>query len=349
MHVALGQQHHPQAGRRVQGQAGAGEPGVRDRRRRPETVQDVEVIAAAGPAQAAVTAEAFGLAGGRGPAQSRRDHRIGIADPPGGEPGQVRRRREQPGVAGDAAHQASVLVVHSAGPRGAVRAAFGGGEAFRRTVRPESRRGHAERAGHQAQDRLVERPGGHGRHHLAQGDEPRVGVGDPGSGRRDQRGPVEIAQQFLPCPAPSVELAAIRQAGGVREQVPEGDRPVPAGGELRQVTGDRIIEAEPALTGQRERDRGRRHHLGQRREVEDGVRTHRPSLNRVGLPRHPPAGRGRTPADHRDRAGNAALGDRRVEQRGLGSGVCWRDAHTGSSSHGRVIPATTLRTCARCR
>ena len=85
----VGQQHHPQAARRVQGQAGAGEAGVRHGRRRPPGAQDVEGVAGAGPAVAAAAAEVPGLAGGRGPAQGGRDHGVVVADPPGGEASQV--------------------------------------------------------------------------------------------------------------------------------------------------------------------------------------------------------------------------------------------------------------------
>src|ERR1700744_5718884 len=44
------------------------------------------------PPGAAPPAEALGLAAGRGPAQGGRDHSVVGTDPPGGEPGQVRRR-----------------------------------------------------------------------------------------------------------------------------------------------------------------------------------------------------------------------------------------------------------------
>src|SRR5256885_809264 len=81
-------------------QAGAGEAGVRHGRRRPVAAQDVEGVAGAGPAVAAAAAGAFGqggapgLAGSRVPAQPGRDRGVVVADPPGGEAGQVPRRGE---------------------------------------------------------------------------------------------------------------------------------------------------------------------------------------------------------------------------------------------------------------
>ena len=208
----VGQQDHPHAAHRIQGQARAGEAGVRHGGRRPAAAQDVEGVAGAGPAVAAAAAEALGLAAGRGPAQGGRDHGVVGTDPPGGEPGQVRRRGEQPGVTGHPAHQARVLVVHRAGPGGAVGAAFGGGEALCRAVRPESGRGQPERPGHQPTDGRVERLARHRRHHLAEEHESRVGVAGPGSGRDVQRGLAQVAEKFGARSAPAVELAAARQA-----------------------------------------------------------------------------------------------------------------------------------------
>jgi len=161
------------------------------------TAQDVEGIADAGPAVATPPAGILRLAGSRVPAQPGRDRGVVVADPPGGEAGQVLRRGEEPGVAGHAAHQAGVLVVYDAGPGCPVPARLSGREVASRPVRQESYGGQPERAGHQAADGLVERFAGGGRRHLAEGDEARVRVADPGSRGRLQRGQAELAEQAV--------------------------------------------------------------------------------------------------------------------------------------------------------
>ena len=218
-------------------------------------------------------------------------------------------------MAGHPAHQAGVLVVHDAGPGGAVAAAFGGGEASCRTVRPKSCRGQAERAGHQPADGGVQWFARHRRHHLAQQHEPGVGVGDSGSWRPLWRDLAQVAEQFGARSAPAVEPAAARQAGGVREQVRDGDAAVAAGGGIRQVGGHRVTEPELTPAGQRERDRGGRHHLGQRGEVEDGIGAHRAPGDGVGLADRPPAERDRSLAGRGDGTGDAAVADGLVEER----------------------------------
>ena len=117
--------------------------------------------------------------------------------------------------------------MHDAHPGAPVTARFGGGEASAGPFGLKFYGGQPERAGHQATDGRVERFAGYGRHHLAEGDEARVRVADPGSGRGLQRGLAQVAEQVRARAAPAVELAAAGQAGGVREQVRDRDARVP--------------------------------------------------------------------------------------------------------------------------
>ena len=121
---------------------------------------------------------------------------------------------------------------------------------------------------------------------------------------------------------------------------------VPAGFCVRQVAAHRVTELEFALADQRERGCGGRHHLGQRRKVEDRTGADRPSRSccRPGLL---PSGQegDRAPADRGNGTGHAAFADRRVEQRSNPVEAVRRHWHPRPAS--RAAPERWRRTGAR--
>jgi hypothetical protein len=309
------QQHQPRAGRGVQGDAGAGETGVRHRRRRPRPGQDVEAVPWLDPAQAAAAAgskHARRLARFRFPAQGG-GHGAPIrtgtgAHPPGREPRQVRHGGEQPGVPGDAAHHPRVLVVHSPVPWRPVVTELGRREPRRRAGRAEARLRHAERPAHHLLEHGVKGRARHGRDHLAQRHEPQVGVLDPGPWRRFQLSPVQRVEQFASGGAPLVELHGAGQPRRVREQLPDGHLPRCR----RQVASHQVVKPKLAGGGQGQHQRGCRHRFRQRREVEHGPRGHRAfrARRRIRETRRPRAQRRLAAPGRRHRTRNPAGRDR---------------------------------------
>jgi hypothetical protein len=116
----------------------------------------------------------------------------------------------------------------------------------------------------------------------------------------------------------------VLEAGRVREQVVDGDGPRVGAGELGDVVGDPTVEAQFALLHELEHDE-RREGLGQRRELEAGLRAHgHPGLHvrvaEVAPVEHAPAARDEHAAiepqarqllvDGGDRRGGHCLGAR---------------------------------------
>jgi hypothetical protein len=311
----VGQQHDPDPGDGVEGEAGAGETGVRDRRRRPAGAQDAGGVAGAHPAEAAAAIQPGRLARGGLAPQRGRHGAVGVAHPPRGVLDEVVAGAEQAGVTGDAVEYAGVLVVHDAIERQTALVAFGRGEPGRRDAqRRELGLAEVERGGDQAAHRVVEPLPGDRRHQLAEHHEAEVRVDHLDPGRRFRFGGGQRRHQLLGRIAPPVELLGGGQSRGMRQELADGYLAQRA--EAGQVPGHVVVEADPALPGQREHRRRGRHDLGQRRQVEHGIVLHPSDIatGGVGEANGPPGERALALADGGDRAGDAAVADRGGEQ-----------------------------------
>ena len=77
-----------------------------------------------------------------------------------------------------------------------------------------------------------------------------------------------------------VEREVGGEAGGVRQQLGDGDRPPALTPEPRHVDGDAVAQPETPLLDEHHDAGGGRHHLGQGREVEHRVERHRLGCSR---------------------------------------------------------------------
>ena len=155
--------------------------------------------------------------------------------------------------------------------------------------------------------------------------------------RLGSRGELALLRQRLG----GVDLAlGIARARGVAEQV--ADRGAGVAAPAGIPAHDRIVEAQPVLLDQRERERGGRG-LRDAVERERGVRRHRPSRLHDGVAGratpHAPVGE----HDRRRRPGDARVGDALPQPRAELALDGRREARTGWGRRGRAIVAAARR------
>ena len=114
-----------------------------------------------------------------------------------------------------------------------------------------------------------------------------------------------------------VVLREVGQARGVSEQLPHGHPGLAWPGKGRQVPAHRVIQADLTAADEVEHDRGGGHDFGQRGEIKDRARSHRPPRRAVtlGLAGHMQQHRFATPPPGgEDGAGHHPRSDRCVDQ-----------------------------------
>ena len=117
----------------------------------------------------------------------------------------------------------------------------------------------------------------------------------------------------------NLELEVGPQSGRVRQQMPDLDARLAIAPELRDELRDRLVQPDASFLHELHHARGRRHHFGERGEIEDGVLGHR-----LGRGRHRPLAEGGVvrdgvaAADQDDGAGQLVTGNRRLDQRSNG-------------------------------
>ena len=202
------------------------------------------------------------------------------------EAGQVLRRSEQSGMAGDAAHATGRGIVHDPAEREGVRplagplvhflAALGRCDS-RPEIGPRQEPGvaHPERA---KQDLLrvdVQRFPAGDADDFAEQEVVDVAIDEALARRRGQHlVPRELDGSVIALP----RLAKIQvrsEARGMRHQVSDRDPALPVALEARNPGRDRIAQADATLFDQRHDGGGRRHDLCKRRQVEHRIEGHR--------------------------------------------------------------------------
>ena len=188
-------------------------------------------------------------------------------------------------MAGDAAHPARRRIVHDAAeerrigfvarPRQRL-AALG-----RRDARPERlgrqkhRLLHPERLEDVPRRVPIDPLAAHALDDVAQEEEVDVAVDEPLAGPRQRDFFTCAPDRLLRTVELDVELEIGTQAGDVRQQVTDRDLGLSVPRELGDEARHRIAQPDPALLHQLHHARRRRHHFGERGEIEQGVFGHR--------------------------------------------------------------------------
>ncbi len=197
------------------------------------------------------------------------------------EAGQVVRGGEEPGVAGQAAQAAGDRVVHEAAVGGSL-PSRGAGAAHAPLAHQPDGGGHLQRLEDATVQQAVQRLAGGSLGGGVQHHEPHVGVLHPHP-RRSGEGRAEHREQGLLGGAARGPRSG-GEAGGVREEVPDGHALLPRAGELREVRLDGVVQPHPPVLHEQHHGRGGADHLGERGEVvHRAVRVHR-LLARAGPP-----------------------------------------------------------------
>ncbi len=332
---AVGHHHHVGRRRRIDPHRRAGEAGVAER-------ADREQLAAVRrEARIEVPAEAadVGLRRRRrrrrhpGDRQRREDApavQRALAEQHAAEARQIVGGGEHPGVAGDAAHPPRRRIVHDAAQhrRGRCRGRAGHARLVRRAplrrrdprhqrrARPERGVAHAERREDAFLRVAIERQPADLLDDPAEQDEVDVAVDDALVDAR-HRHLVDGQRQRVLGAAPGIGQVDVGpEAGGVREQVADGDVALPVALEAGDVAGHRIDQPQPAFFDQLHHAGRRRDDLGQRGRVEDRVERHRLARRQRGpRPDRLPDEDAIAVPDDDHRARQLLRGDRVVDQR----------------------------------
>ena len=188
---------------------------------------------------------------------------------------------EQPGVSRHAAQARRALVVHlpdeQAMPENGV--VLGRRDAVPPLGRgQEPGRGHPQGSEHAPREKAVERLPGEPLDHLHQHDGTQVRVAIRRSRRGEQRGRVHGLERRGACPSRIVQRQIRDQAGGMGEQVADGDLVFHRPRELRQVPLYRRVERELPLVYEQHARAGEADHLRERGQVVDRARLHGPAI-----------------------------------------------------------------------
>ena len=206
------------------------------------------------------------------------------------EPREVAGSAEQPRVAGDPAHAPRGGVVHPppqhdrsgppAGPRQG-RARLGRGDAgHERGRRVEGRVDHPQGPEYPLVREAFEGHPADPSDYLPQQHEVQVAVDEPFAGGRGRRQGEDAGDGRPGALEDLLERQVGGEAGRVRQQLGDGDRPPTPALEPRHVGGDAVPQPETPLFDEHHDAGGRRHHLGQGREVEHRVERHRLGCSR---------------------------------------------------------------------
>ncbi len=133
---------------------------------------------------------------------------------------------------------------------------------------------HAERRGDVVFGVDLERHTGDALHERAERDEVLIAVAEDDAGGRDGFLFEEAAQAFLMTVPGAGEVEVGREAGVVGEALADGDVLLAIGGELGEVVGDGIVDADFSLLVELHDGGGGNEVLGERGHVEDGVLGH---------------------------------------------------------------------------
>ena len=292
---AVRQEHDVAFRLRVEPQRGAGETGVTERRSRRKQIAAVRRVGRIDvPPE---TAHVFHACGRR-----RRDHpfdrrrrqnsralEAAAVEQHAAEARQVRRRAEQPRVAGDAAHTASRWIVHDAAQernrrvacpersRGVAGPRQWAAPLGRRDARLQRRRRQEHRVVHRQRIEdvrlrvAIEALAADAAHDVAEQEEIDVAVDEPLARLRRGRQIARAANRLVGAAEFDFERQIGRQSRRMRQQMEYGDRLLAVRAELGDELRDGIAQTNAPLLHELHHARRRRHDFGQRGEIEDRV------------------------------------------------------------------------------